>query len=131
MIKLKNSKTILLLFSVCLLATACLPPKPAERTAVVIFNDMNNPVSYYLELSNNLTAETSILPDEFDYALEYDANPGEPLTSQLTKILIISLKCTATLNREDLLRYMAKDPEGRNTWDLHITKNLLSTIGCN
>lgn len=130
MIKLKNSKTILLLLSVCVLMTACLPPKPAERTAVVLFNDMSNPVSYYLELTNKSTAETSILPNEFDYTLEYDADTSEPLTSQLTKIIIISPKCKATLNRENMLRYMEKDPEGRNTWDLHITKTLLSTIGC-
>ncbi len=126
-----NFKLGWLLLINTLLLTGCLPHNPAERAAVVIFNDIGKSVNYELELSGKWTAPIKIESNQFDYVLEYDqTDKGEGIARQLTKIKLSIASCNITLHRKDMIKHMAKDPEGRNTWDLHVNKYLLKKFGC-
>lgn len=122
---------VCLLLLTATLSSGCLPHNPAVRAAVVIFNDTDTALTYQLLLSSNWSPVTDIKPGELDYVLEYDlTDKSEGIARQLTKIWLKAGTCTITLNRQDIIRHMAKDPEGRNTWDLHVTPKLLSLFGC-
>ncbi len=121
-----------LLFLSILLLNSCFPYNPAEQAAVVILNDTDSSISYQLYLSNKWTPSTKIESKKFDYVLEYEQmDKSEGVTNQLSKIKLITINCKLTLNRKDIVKHMKKDPEGRNTWDLHINELLLKQFKCN
>lgn len=129
--KIINKFNPIIILSVLLLI-GCLPYHPSKRVAVVIFNDTSSAINYQLYLSNKWTPTATIKSNNFDYVLEYEQNANSiGVTSQLAKILILSTNCKITLKRKDINDYIKKDPEGRNTWDLHITKALLNEFKCN
>lgn len=127
-----NKQNWLFLLSILLLISGCLPYNPSERVAVVIFNDTDSSVSYQLHLSNKWTLPTKIESKQFNYVLEYDQmDKHKGVTNQLNKIKIITINCKFTLDRKDIVKHMKKDPEGRNTWDLHVNELLLKQFKCN
>jgi len=127
-----NQTNWLLFLSVLLLISGCLPYNPAERAAVVIFNDTDSNISYQLYLSNKWTSSTKIKSKQFNYVLEYDqTGKNESITNQLSKIKLISKNCNLTLDRKDIVKNIKKDPEGRNTWDLHVNELFLKQFKCN
>ena len=126
-----NKPNWLLLLSILLLISGCLPYNPSERVAVVIFNDTDSNISYQLYLSNKWTPSTKIESKKFDYVLEYEQmDKSEGVTNQLSKIKLITINCKLTLDRKDIVKHIKKDPEGRNTWDLHVNELLLKNVTC-
>ncbi len=121
-----------LLFLSILLLNGCFPYNPAERTVVVIFNNTDSSISYQLYLPNKGTPSTKIESKQFGYVLEYEqTDKNEGVTNQLSKIKLTTKNCKLTLDRKDIVKHIKKDPEGRNTWDLHVNKLLLKQFKCN
>lgn len=109
----------------------CLAHQPTERAAVVIFNDTPQLLEYQLQLSNKWTHPVRIETKQFDYVFEYeqaDRNEGLPL--QITGIKLKAPKCKVMLGRKNIEKQFARDPEGRNTWDMHVSDELLNHLGC-
>lgn len=131
---MKNIKThnLIIIISAVLILSGCLPYNPSGRVAVVIFNDINSNINYQLYLSKKWTSSTNIESKQFNYILEYDQmDKHKSVTNQLTKIKIETVNCNLFLKRKDIVEHMKKDPEGRNTWDLHVNKQFLKQFKCN
>ncbi len=94
------------------------------RTAHSVF-------SYKLFLSGKWSSQVNVPAGKFDYAVSYEAQPDEKsLPAMLDQVKVVTPTCTATLQRADLENNFKKDPEGRNTWDLHVSSRLLISFGC-
>jgi len=121
-----------LLIIIAISLTGCLRPyNPAKWAAVVIFNDTNASLSYQLKLSGNLTSPVKIEVGMFDYVLEYDQiKNDDTIDNQLTEIILQQSGCLIRLVRADMLKIISKDPDGRNTWDLHVNEELIKQFTC-
>lgn len=110
----------------------CIKPyNPAKWSAVVIFNDTNESLSYQLKLSGKLTPSVEIKSGLFDYVVEYDQVKGDDaIDSQLTEVILLLSNCRIKLVREDILEHFVKDAEERNTWDLHVSEALVKRFAC-
>jgi len=123
-------KFVLLVFvSVCL--QACLPQTTTERAAVVIFNDTTEVIQYQFMLSNTQTPWANIQKNEFDYAYEYEQDGKiDVLPKELSQVTIMVGGCKVMLSRSEMENSFIIDPEGRNTWNLHVTQKLKDKVRC-
>ncbi len=127
--KRPHKYTLLTLF--LLTATACLPYMAGERAAFAIFNDTSKNISYQLDINSELSPSVEIAAGEFDYALEYDTeNFIEGLPNEIGHAIIIVSGCSIELDRQEIIQYSNKDPEGRSIWDLHVNSKLFSDFEC-
>ena len=124
---------ITLLWLATLFLTACVSYHPTERAAVAVFNDLAQKINIRFTLSAKQAPEEPINAGEFKYIIEYEEDPGKPamLPDMLADMQIdISPDCQITLTRGELTVLFIRDPEGRRTWDLHISGAFVKQHGC-
>jgi hypothetical protein len=124
-----HKQSMLTLFLICL--SACVPITTTERGAVVIFNDLSNTLQYRLLLSQHWTKVANIEKDEFDYVLEYDDPRNEnQFPRELSQLEFTFGNCVVNLSKNELTNAFVRDPGGRNTWDIHVTREMLTGYEC-
>lgn len=114
-----------------ILLSACLMQAQTDRASIVIFNDTKSALDYQLRLSNYWSKPAKLQAETFEYVMAYEADKQEiMLPATLSSVKISTAKCSIEMKREDLVKHFHQDPEGRHTWDLHVTDNLLKGFGC-
>jgi hypothetical protein len=128
---LSNTFKITLLIFVSFYLSGCLPQPTTERAAVVIFNDTTSVIQYQLALSKKLTPLSEVQGKAFDYVYEYEQTGKiDVLTKELSQLILIIGGCKVVLSRAELEYNFVIDPEGRNTWNLHVTQKLTKQADC-
>ncbi|HEY5602587.1 MAG TPA: hypothetical protein VIM41_05720 [Gammaproteobacteria bacterium] len=129
----KTALTFWLLFCGALPLTGCVVHHPAERAAVVVFNDLERNLIIRITLSGKQATEELINSGEFKYIFEYEEDPNEPVKfPQMFTAMQIDVPpgCSVAVGREALADLFVRDPEGRRTWDLHVSESFIKKQGC-
>jgi hypothetical protein len=129
MTRFYHKQSTITLFFICL--SACVPFTTTERGAVVIFNELPKTLEYRLFLSKRWSNIANIENDQFDYVYQYDEPSNEEkFPRELSKLEFTFEDCVVNLSGNELTNAFARDPGGRNTWDIHVTREMLANYGC-
>lgn len=131
---MRNFNINIKLFSLLLVVVwlgACQPLVTTERAAIIIFNDTNMVLGYEILLSGQWASRINVEAGKFDYAINYEAQPNEAsLPGSIEQIKLVTPSCDKILQRAELEKNFKKDPAGRHNWDLHVSPQLLISLGC-
>ncbi len=122
---------IFFLLILLFLSSGCLSQQLTRHSAIVIFNDTLETIEYQLTLSGKITRPVRIISGEFDYVYEYEQEENiNSLPDELSGVILLIDDCKLIFDKNKLKESFIADPDGRKTWNLHVTSDYINSIEC-